>query len=239
MLSRLLASMKDDEGRVTIKGFYDDVQPLSEIEQKALQQIPNIDPEIKKELGLTWTENSDKSLSEAINLPSLNINGMQSGNVGKTASNQIPAFATAVLDLRLVLGNDFRKQQQKVIEHIRMQGYHIIDHDPTDEERLRYKKIAKVIAPDDGYNAQRTPMDLAIAQKVVKAVESSTLDGVVRIPTMGGSLPLFIFEKYLDAKTISVPIANHDNNQHAENENIKIGNLFSGIETMAAIMMMD
>jgi acetylornithine deacetylase/succinyl-diaminopimelate desuccinylase-like protein len=239
MLSRLLASMKDDEGRVTIKGFYDDVQPLTEIEQKALKQIPNIDPEIKKELGLSLTENGEKSLSEAINLPSLNINGMQSGNVGKMASNQIPTFATAVLDLRLVLGNDYRKQQQKVIDHIRAQGYHIIAHEPTDEERLKYKKLAKVLASDDGYNAQRTPMDLPIAQKVVKAVESTTLDGVVRIPTMGGSLPLFIFEKYLDAKTISVPIANHDNNQHAENENIKIGNLFSGIETMAAIMMMD
>jgi acetylornithine deacetylase/succinyl-diaminopimelate desuccinylase-like protein len=54
---------------------------------------------------------------------------------------------------------------------------------------------------------------------------------------MGGSLPLFVFEKYLDAKTISVPIANHDNNQHAENENIRIGNLLEGIEIIASLMM--
>jgi acetylornithine deacetylase/succinyl-diaminopimelate desuccinylase-like protein len=239
MLARLLSTMKDDQGRVTIQGFYDDVQPLSEVERKALQQIPNIDEEIKKELGLSWTENSDRSLSEAINMPSLNINGMQSGNVGKMASNQIPTSASAVLDLRLVLGNDWRKQQQKVIDHIRSQGYDILDREPTDDERLKYKKLAMVIAPADGYNAQRTSMDLPIAQKVVKAVQSTTSEGVISIPTMGGSLPLFIFEQYLGAKTISVPIANHDNNQHAENENIKIGNLFSGIETMAAIMMMD
>ena len=206
--------------------------------KKAIQEIPNIDLQMKEELALGWTENPGKTLSEAINLPSLNINGMQSGNVGKMASNQIPTTATAVLDLRLVLGNDWRKQQQKVIDHIREQGYTVIDHEPTDDERNQYRKIAKVTTGDDGYNAQRTPMDLPIAQKVVRAVESTTTEKVVKIPTMGGSLPLFIFEKQLNAKTISIPIANHDNNQHAENENIRIGNLFSGIETIAAIMMM-
>jgi hypothetical protein len=58
------------------------------------------------------------------------------------------------------------------------------------------------------------------------------------MPTAGGSLPLFLFEQYLNAKTISVPIANHDNNQHAENENIRLLNFWNGIETMAALMMM-
>jgi len=53
----------------------------------------------------------------------------------------------------------------------------------------------------------------------------------------GGSLPLFLFEKYLDAKTVIVQIANHDNNQHAENENIRIGNLFEGIEIIGSLMM--
>jgi acetylornithine deacetylase/succinyl-diaminopimelate desuccinylase-like protein len=81
-------------------------------------------------------------------------------------------------------------------------------------------------------------MDLPIAQKVIRAVKSTTTDQVVLMPTMGGSLPLFLFEKYLDAKTITVPIANHDNNQHAENENIRILNLWNGIETMAALMLM-
>jgi acetylornithine deacetylase/succinyl-diaminopimelate desuccinylase-like protein len=238
MLAKLLASMKDGDGRVTIKGFYDDVMPLGELEKKAIQEIPNIDDQMKEELAIGWTENSGQTLKEAINLPSLNINGMQSGNVGKMASNQIPTFATAVLDLRLVLGNDWRKQQQKIIDHIREQGYTVLDHEPTDDERRKYTKIAKVTSGDDGYNAQRTPMDLPIAQNVVRAVESTTPEKVVKIPTMGGSLPLFIFEKHLNAKTISVPIANHDNNQHAENENIRIGNLYAGIETMAAIMTM-
>jgi acetylornithine deacetylase/succinyl-diaminopimelate desuccinylase-like protein len=157
--------------------------------------------------------------------------------VGKMASNQIPTFATAVIDLRLVLGNDWKKQQQKVIEHIKGQGYFVIDREPTDEERTQYGKIAKVIPSSSGYNAQRTSMDLPIVKKVIEAVKTTTTDQIVIQPTMGGSLPLYIFETILNAKTISVPIANHDNNQHAENENIRLKNLFDGIETMAALMM--
>ena len=95
-----------------------------------------------------------------------------------------------------------------------------------------------MIPGQDGINAQRTSMDLPIIQKVIAAVKTTSKDQIVLQPTMGGSLPLFLFEKYLNAKTITVPIANHDNNQHAENENIRLQNLFDGIETMAALMMM-
>jgi acetylornithine deacetylase/succinyl-diaminopimelate desuccinylase-like protein len=238
MLAKLLASMKDDNGRVTVKGFYDDVTPLTAAEKKALQEMPVVDDQMKKELGIIATEYKGKTLVEAIHLPSLNINGMQSANVGKLASNVIPTTATAVLDLRLVPGNDWQRQQQKVIDHIKRQGYYVTDHEPTDEERTKYSKIIKVLLPKDGYNAQRTAMDLPIAQHVINAVKSTTKEQVVLMPTMGGSLPLFLFEKYLGAKTITVPIANHDNNQHAENENIRLQNFWNGMETMAALMMM-
>ena len=163
---------------------------------------------------------------------------MQSGNVGKMASNQIPTTATAVLDLRLVLGNDWKRQQQKVISHIKAKGYYVTEQEPTDEERNKYAKIIKVLPGQDGMNAQRTSMDLPIIQKVIAAVKTTTPDQIVLQPTMGGSLPLYLFEKYLNAITVTVPIANHDNNQHAENENIRIGNLFDGIETMGVLMMM-
>lgn len=237
MLAKLLASMKDDNGRVTIKGFYDDVTPLTSSEKKALNDVPLVDEQMKKELGISTGEMPGVMLSEAINQPSLNINGMQSGNVGKMASNQIPTYANAVLDLRLVLGNDWKRQQQKVLDHIKAQGYYVTAIEPTDDERSKHAKIAKVIPMNDGMNAQRTSMDLPIIQKVIAAVKATTNDQIVLQPTMGGSLPLFLFEKYLGAKTITVPIANHDNNQHAENENIRIGNLFDGIETMGSLMM--
>ena len=237
MLAKLLASMKDDNGSVTIKGFYDDVTPLTPSEKKALNDVPLVDEQMKKELGISTVEMRGVMLSEAINQPSLNINGMQSGNVGEMASNQIPTYANAVLDLRLVLGNDWKRQQQKVIDHIKAEGYYVTAIEPTDDERSKHAKIAKVIPGSDGMNAQRTSMDLPIVQKVIAAVKATTTDQIVLQPTMGGSLPLFLFEKYLGARTITVPIANYDNNQHAENENIRIGNLFNGIETMGSLMM--
>jgi acetylornithine deacetylase/succinyl-diaminopimelate desuccinylase-like protein len=238
MLAKLLASMKDDKGRVTVKGFYDDVIPLTGSEKKALQEVPSVDAQMKNELGIVAEEMPGVSLVEAITMPSLNINGMQSGNVGKLASNQIPTYATAVIDLRLVLGNDWQKQQQKVIDHIKAQGYYVTGSEPTDEERKKYGKIIKVIAGNEGYNAQRTSIDLPIIKKVIEAVKTTTADQVVLQLTSGGSLPLFLFEKHLNATTIGVPIANHDNNQHAENENIRLKNLLEGIETMAAVMLM-
>lgn len=237
MLAKLLSSMKDDKGRVTIKGFYDDVTPLTNEEKKALANIPPVAKQMKTELKFVAEEMPGVSLADAIMLPSLNINGMQSGNVGKQAANVIPITATAVLDLRLVPGNEYSRQQQKVVDHIKKQGYHVTEKEPTDEERTTFSKIARVNV-SDGYNAQRTPMGLPIAKQVIEAVASTTSDKVVLMPSMGGSLPLFIFEKHLHARTISVPVANHDNNQHAENENIRLRNLWNGIETMAAIMMM-
>ena len=237
MLAKLLASMKDDNGHITIKAFYDDVTPLTNEEKKAIAEIPSVSDQMKEELKFINEEIPGMSLAEAIMMPSLNINGIQGGNVGAKASNVIPISASAVLDLRLVPGNDYKRQQQKVVDHLITQGYYITLNEPSDEERKKYPKIAKVNV-SDGYNAQRTSMSLPIAQNIIAAVKSTTKDQVVLMPTMGGSLPLFIFEKYLKAITITVPIANHDNNQHAENENIRIQNLWNGIETMAAIMMM-
>ncbi len=91
---------------------------------------------------------------------------------------------------------------------------------------------------DDGYNAVRTPMDLPIAQEVIAAVESAR-GPVVKLPTMGGSVPLEMIENTLGVQTITVPIANYDNNQHSSNENIRLQNLWNGIETMAALEAME
>lgn len=237
LLSKLLSSMKDDNGKVLVKGFYDDVTPLTDREKQAVAAIPPPDQQMKAELGFMSEEMTGQSLAASILLPTLNINGMQSANIGKLSSNIIPTVAIASLDLRLVPGNDYKKQQEKLIKHIQAQGYYIVTKDPTDEERATHAKIAKLVL-SDGYNAQRTSMDLPIAQNLIQAIQSTSNDQIVLMPSMGGSLPLFVFEKYLKATTITVPIANHDNNQHAENENIRLLNLWNGIETFAAIMMM-
>jgi acetylornithine deacetylase/succinyl-diaminopimelate desuccinylase-like protein len=237
-LSKLLASMKDENGRVTVKGFYDDVIPLTATERQALKNIPEVDQELKKKIGFTKEDMAGKTLMESINLPSLNINGIESSNVGTIDANVIPVSATAVIDLRLVLGNDWRRQQQKVIDHITTQGFHVTQNAPTDDERGRYAKIIQVTR-GFGDNAERTSMDLPLAKKVVTAVQQIVPDQVLQVPTLGGSLPLEDFVTVLNAKFLIVPIANFDNNQHAENENIRIGNFWQGMETMAAIMMME
>ena len=238
LLARLLASMKDDEGRVTIDGWYSDVEPLGAAELRAITEAPQYDEELKKQLGIKRTENAGKTLMELINQPSLNINGFASGDVGALARNVIPTTATAVLDLRLVKGNDYKRQVERLIEHIRKQGYFITERDPTDAERAQYPLLARVHVRPGGYNADRTRMDLPISQSVIAAVQSTSLDKIVLLPTSGGSLPLSIITERLKTVAISVPIANYDNNQHAENENIRIQNLWDGIETWAAIMTM-
>jgi acetylornithine deacetylase/succinyl-diaminopimelate desuccinylase-like protein len=238
LLVRLLASMKDDSGRVTIAGWYDDAEPLGEAERRAIAEAPQYDDELRSQLGLARTEGSGKNLLELINLPSLNINGMSSGDVGALARNVIPTTASAVLDLRLVKGNDYRRQVQRLIDHIRKQSFYVIDHDPSDEERHKFPLIAKVVHRSGGYNAERTRMDLPISLAVIEALQSTSESPIVRLPTAGGSLPLSIISENLRTVTITVPIANYDNNQHAENENIRLQNLWDGIEIFAAVMTM-
>ena len=238
LLARLLASMKDDEGRVMIDGWYSDTEPLGEVERRAIADAPQYDEELKRQLGIKQTEGGGKSLLELINQPSLNINGFASGDVGALARNVIPTTATAVLDLRLVRGNDYQRQIQRLIAHIRKQGYEVIDRDPTDAERVQYPLLARVNARAGGYNAERTRMDLPISKSVIDAVQATSAEKIVLLPTSGGSLPLSIITERLKTVTISVPIANYDNNQHAENENIRLQNLWDGFEIWAAIMTM-
>jgi acetylornithine deacetylase/succinyl-diaminopimelate desuccinylase-like protein len=238
LLVQLLASMKDENGWVTIKGFYDDVRPFNDSERKAIAAIPPVDELLKKELGFIRPEGGGKTLSEMYGYPSLNINGIRSADVGKDARNVIPAEATATLDLRQVLGTDYKKQIRRVIDRIQSQGFYVTAKDPTAEERQRYERIAKVTSDKGGYNAQRTPLDLPISKSVIEAVRSAANGPIVVAPTSGGSLPLYLIEETLNAKVITLCVANYDNNQHAENENVRIQNLWDSLEQLAAIMIM-
>ncbi len=238
-LARLLASMKDERGRVRVAGFYDDVEPLGELERRAIREAPAFDEQLREQLGFARPEDGgQKSLLELLNEPSLNIDGITSAETGPQARNVIPTTATATIDMRLVKGNDHRRQVELLVEHIRRQGFYVTEHEPTDNERLKHPLIARVTRRG-GYNAERTRMDLPLSRDVVRAVESVSVGGVVRLPTLGGSLPLYILREQLGAPTITVPLANYDNNQHAENENLRLGNLWDAIEIIAAIMTMD
>jgi acetylornithine deacetylase/succinyl-diaminopimelate desuccinylase-like protein len=234
-LARLLASMKDDRGQVTVAGWYDDVQPLGNAERQAIAAAADYDETIRRNLGLAAPE-TNHPLNEAITLPSLNINGMRSGNVGEQASNMIAETATAVLDLRLVVGNDPRRQYEKLVAHVRSQGYFVIDREPTAEERLQHPLIATLQQKPGSYAAARTPMDDPFARAIAAAVRSVSAEPIVELPTSGGSLPLSVISEALGTHSIVVGIANYDNNQHSANENLRLGNLWDGIEVYGAIL---
>jgi acetylornithine deacetylase/succinyl-diaminopimelate desuccinylase-like protein len=234
VLSQLLASMKDKVGRVTVPGWYDDVVPLTEAEREAIRAVPAADAQLKSELGLGWTEGNGTSLLDAIQQPSLNINGIRAADVGDKARNVIPTSATAALDLRLVKGNDSKRQIKKLIRHIEGQGFLVLDREPTMTERLSNPKIATIVV-GAGYNAERTTLDDPLARTVATALKPF---GAVVLPSLGGSLPLYLFRETLGSPTVSVSLANHDNNQHAEDENLRLGNLWRAIDIAAAIMQL-
>jgi acetylornithine deacetylase/succinyl-diaminopimelate desuccinylase-like protein len=236
MLARLLASMKDDDGRVLIANYYDGIEPFSETEKRALAAAPDNDAELKRELLIGGTEGGGRKLNELINDPSLNIRGLSSASTGPTARNVIPSTATAEIDIRLVKGLDHRVMVERVLRHIRRQGWHIVSEEPDAAIRLNHPKLIRVVS-HDGYNAARTSMDLDISRQVIAAVES-VRGASARMPTLGGSVPLYLFTDILKVPAIGIPIANHDNNQHSANENMRLQNLWDGIETMAALLTM-
>ncbi|MGD0733834.1 MAG: M20/M25/M40 family metallo-hydrolase [Terracidiphilus sp.] len=236
MLVQLLAGMKDANGHVLIPHFYDGIVPLGPVERQALESAPANDEMLRKEFELGHTDGGDKHLLELLNEPSLNINGISSGQTGARAANSIPHTATVDLDLRLVVGVDGKTQQQRVIDYVRSQGFFVTSAEPTREELLSHPKVAFIQA-DQTEAASRTPMDLPIAADVIQAVKSAR-GKVILIPTMGGTVPLEVMERAAHTRTITVPIANHDDNQHAANENLRLQNLWDGIETMAALIAM-
>jgi acetylornithine deacetylase/succinyl-diaminopimelate desuccinylase-like protein len=195
------------------------------------------DDRLRQELSLGHVDGGGAHLLDLLNLPSLNVNGLSSGQTGPHANNVIPPTATADLDLRLVVGIDWQQQQNRVIDYIRSQGYFVVDTPPGAEVLLGYPKVALVKRDTVGYNAVRTPMDLPIAEEVLTAVQNAR-GPVIEWPTMGGSVPLGAMERAAGTRTITVPIANHDDNQHAANENLRLQNLWDGIETMASLLTM-
>ena len=238
LLANLLASMKAPDGTITIDGFYDSVAPIGAEERAALDRLPPVDSMLEADLALARSEGADTAtIEERLLLPSLTVRGLSSGNVGDKTRNVIPSAATAALGVRLVDGNTPDGMLARVEAHIRDQGYHIVRSDPDPTTRRAHAKLAKVTR-GAGYPAFRTRMDHPLAEQVVAAAERASGQDVLRVPTLGGTLPLFPFVEVLEAPGIIVPMANHDNNQHAPNENLRLANLWYGVDLYAALLTM-
>jgi acetylornithine deacetylase/succinyl-diaminopimelate desuccinylase-like protein len=233
-LARLLASMKDADGHVLIDGYYDDVTPLGKDEIQALAEMPANDAELQRELGIAKPEGGGKKLVELLQEPSLNIRGLRSAYVGEHSQNVVPDTAEASLDARLVKGEDPEKKFEKIAGFIREQGYYMSDHEPTMEERRAHPLIARVVY-GGGYRASRTPMNLPVSKALLQVVQGATAGTTVVAPTLGGSVPMYIFED-LGLPWIGVPIVNYDNHQHSADENLRLGHFWRGMEIYGAIL---
>lgn len=235
LLAHLLASMRDPDGRITIDGYSDDVRPLSAAERQALAAVPSTDDALRREFGLAATEAGNAPLWERIMLPALNVSGLQGGLTGSGSANLIGTEASAYLDFRLVPNQTPDRVHQLVEAHLAQQGFHVLRDLPDSATRLRYPRLARV-QWGQGYPALRTAMDLPASRAVVRTAEQALGQPVIQLPSSGGSLGIYHFEEVLHAPLIFVPIVNHDNNQHGQDENLRLQNLWDGIELIAGLM---
>lgn len=233
-LSQLLSSMKDDEGRVVVPGFYDGIS-LTPEEKRILSAVPHDEETVKKSLGIGSTDKVGGTYQESLQYPSLNIRGLFSGGVGKEARTIVPSTAIAEIDMRLVPESDPERLFSLIRNHIEKQGYHILDKDPTDEERQKYPKLVKWQGTIS-YKAFRTPFDSEPGKMLNNAYIRAFGKEPIKNRISGGSLPIAPFVDALQIPAVTVVTVNSDNNQHGPNENIRLGNYKEGIKTALAIL---
>ncbi len=237
-LARLLATMKDDDGRVLVPGFYDGIE-ITPADREVLARTGDDEVALRKRLGIAQAEKVGASYQLAIQYPSLNVRGMASASVADKVANIVPSDAVAEIDIRTTPETDGRRLYALVREHIQRQGYHLVDAKPTDQDRQRHAKLASFrlgsVEP-----ARRMPMDSAVGQWALHALQSPTgpLPGAepVRIRMMGGTVPTDVLVSALQLPFILVPTVNPDNNQHARDENLRIGNFIAGTETVYSLL---
>jgi acetylornithine deacetylase/succinyl-diaminopimelate desuccinylase-like protein len=232
VLVELLAGLRAPDGEIRIAGFYDDVRPLSDSERQAAAAMPPVEEALRRELGLAWTEGDGARLQDLIMRPALNLRGLKAAQVGEQARNAIPTEAAASIDFRLVPDQTPAKVRERLEAHLKDRGFHVVHEEPSLEARRAHPRIVR-LTWGDGYPGARTAMDLPASRAVLRAVEEVADAPVLRVPMLGGSLPLYLFSDALNVPLIAVPVVNHDNNQHAAHENLRLQNLWDAIEIFA------
>ena len=234
-LSQLIASMKDDNGRVTIPGYYDGVT-ISEEARSIMSAVPDDEDKIRRSIGFSKPDQVANTYQESIQYPSLNVRGMKSGWVEKEVRTIIPSFALAEIDVRLVKETDPKRMVKLIKNHIKSEGYYIIDRNPTDSERAKHNKII-TFNHRIGYLAFRTPVNSEIADWLRAALINGFGEEPIIKRTSGGSVPISPFVNTLNVPAVTVPTVNPDNNQHSPNENLRVGNLIESVRTHVALLI--
>jgi acetylornithine deacetylase/succinyl-diaminopimelate desuccinylase-like protein len=232
-LTHLIDSMRDENGRILIKDFYGDVKPPAEAERAAIAKIPDVEADLRREFQIGATEGEGKHLNELLLLPALNVRGIEAGHVGGNASNTIQPDARASIDFRLVPNETPESIKPLIERHIEAQGYKIVRDAPDAAARSKNPRIVRVDW-GAGYPPARTSLDLPLSREIAGIMTAAGHEPV-RLPTVGGSIPMYLFQQPNDTPVIGLPIANHDDNQHSNDENLRLQNLWDGIEVYAAL----
>lgn len=234
-LSQLLVSMKDRNGRVVIPGWYDGITLSLEV-KKILKQVPDDEQDIRKKIGISKIDKVATNYQEAIQYPSLNILGIESGWVRKETRTIVPATAIAELDIRLVKESDPDKLIKLLKKHIEAQGFYFVNEQPTEAERRQYDKLIR-FESKVFYQAFRTDFNTKVGKWLRRAMKTAFGKKPIQIRMAGGSIPISPFVTTLNIPAVLVPTVNYDNNQHSPNENIRVGNYVEGVKTFLAILM--
>ena len=233
-MARILSSMKSPDGRVLLPGFYDGVTISDEV-RAVLEAVPDDEAKILGDMGLIEHDAVAATLQESIQYPSLNIRGLSAGWVGKESRTIIPATATAEIDMRLVKESDYLYLLALVRSHIEDLGYHVIDHAPSDAERLEHSDIV-TFTYEFSYAAYRSDMDAPAGRLARAGMHHLYGEEPILIRTSGGSVPVAPFVETLGVSAAKVPTVNIDNNQHSPNENIRLGNFIEGIAILMSVL---
>ena len=219
-LVRLLGGMKDRKGRVAIDGFYDHVKKPTGRERAAFARIPLNRASVAKSLGLKTSQvpPPEEFYGRLMAEPTLNICGIYGGYTGKGSKTVIPASASVKMDMRLVPDQDPEDIFRKISRHVKRYAPGV--------------EIKKMSASPPS----RTSLDSPFAKPIVEAVRDATKMEPVVYPSLGATLPDYVFTRILGVPSIIVPYANFDESNHAPNENIKVENFVRGIKTAAAVL---
>ncbi|GJD47728.1 Succinyl-diaminopimelate desuccinylase [Methylobacterium crusticola] len=219
-LVHLLATMKDAEGRITIAGFHDSIVPPSAAELEAAARLPLDAGTVMADLGLARLDAPhDRPVADRLMFhPTLTINGFHGGYGGPGTKTVLPHEAFVKCDIRLVEAQTPDEILGKVEAHVRR-------HAP-DVEVVRL----------DGMLPSKTPLDSPYGAVIREAVLAAQGVEPLVYPTLGGSLPDYVFTKILGVPAFVVPYANADEANHAPNENLVIDCFVNGIRTGAALL---
>lgn len=232
-LAQLISSMVDAKGKVIVPGFYSDVLPFSPAAKALMAAVPENSAQMQKDFGVGSLDGAASSLQEGLNMPTFSVRYTSSGEVGGV----IPPHATASISMRLVKDNDPAVMWQRVVDFIKSQGYFIVEKDPDVATLAAHPRVAKILPRLSGNGgAWRTEPTDPQSQYVTTALQSVWGDKLIRIRTLGGGVPASPFIAAYHVPTIGIAIANYDDNQHSDNENLRMGNLFDGMVTLAILM---